>query len=236
MPLAAALLPGATGFSGSPAAAATGGSIHPGVSISFGGVTCTAGPILHNGRTVYIAIPASCGGIDEGKVQDGCAEAETPVGAPVVIGGAKHRGLLAYNSFSRMQLHGVRNPTRCYYNDLALVRVNPNDRGLVSGHIAGLSGHPVAPPKSGSSVRIGSSSAMAGSTHHSGWELDVTLTGVVGKTQVGTPAVQGGRLVGMLNAIPQGVVAMGTSGVFSLSKELKAARLAPGLHHLALVD
>jgi hypothetical protein len=63
----------------------------------------------------------------------------------------------------------------------------------------------------------------------------VTITGTVSKTQVGTTAVQGGRVVGMLNTIPQGAIAMGASGVFSLSKELTAARRVAGLHHLALV-
>jgi hypothetical protein len=230
-----ALLPAAVGLPGSAAAAAT-GSIHPGVTVAFGGVTCTAGPVLRSGKTVYLAIPASCGGIDEGKIQDGCVEAESPVGSPVTIAGAKYRGILAYNSFSRMQLHGVHNPTRCYYNDLALVRINAKDRSRVSGHIAGVSSQKVSAPKAGTAVRIGSSSATAGSKHHSGWELDVTLTGTVSKTQIGTAAVQGGQVVGMLNAIPQGLIPMGTSDVFSLSKELTAARRAPGLRHLELVS
>lgn len=212
--------------------------IHPGVSIAFGGVTCTAGPILRQRHAVFIAIPASCGGIDEGKVQDGCVEAETPVGSPVRIGNARHRGLLVYNSFSHMQLHGVQSPTRCYYNDLALVKVNRRDVHLVSGRIPGQSApYRVArsSPSSGSTLRVGSMSGTAGATHHHGWQLDVTISGTASSSQVGTIATEGSRVVGMLTTIPQGVVPMGASGVYSFSKELKALRHVHGFHHVRLL-
>lgn len=234
----AGLLPATVGLAGSAAALGATRGIHPGVSISFGGVTCTAGPILRQRHAVFIAIPASCGGIDEGKVQDGCVEAETPIGSPVQIGGAHHRGLLVYNSFSHMQLHGVQSLTRCYYNDLALVKVDRRDVHLVSGRIPGQA----APnrvsrrsPSSGSSLRIGAMSGTAGATHHHGWELDVTITGTLSKAQVGTTATQGPRVVGMLTTIPQGVLPMGASGVYSFAKELKALRQVHGYHHVRLL-
>jgi hypothetical protein len=233
--VAGSLLPAFAGTA--PASAAAAGGIHPGVTVTFGGVSCTSGPILRQGSSLYVAIPASCGGIDAGKVQDGCVEPETPVGVPVRIGGAKHRGLLVYNSFSWMQLHGVRNANRCYYDDLALVRVNKLDRSRVSGRIPGRPApHRVAGsnPSSGSSVRIGSSTATAGASGHGGWELDVTLTGAK-PAQIGSAAVQGSQIVGMLTSVPQGLLPAGPSGVYSLHKELAQLRHVPGFRHITLL-
>jgi hypothetical protein len=216
-------LPAFAPGSGSVAAAAQRPSIRPGVKVTFGGVTCIAGPILRQGRFRYVAVPASCGGIDQGQVQDGCVEAETPLGVPVHIQNAPHRGILVYNSFSWMQLHGVRNPTRCYYNDLALIRIDPRDNHLVSDNQPGLDPPRHVSrrnPKSGSMVNAGSSNGTAGSTHHHGWELDITIAGQVTKSQLGTAVVKHSQVIGMLTVVPQGLVPIGTSQVYSLNKSL----------------
>src|SRR3954454_10228752 len=83
---ATALLPAGTG-----AAAAAGGpqwasansaTIHPGVGLSMGGVTCRAGFIFTDGTHAFIAVPASCSGTgpaDNSK----CDVGQDPVGTPV---------------------------------------------------------------------------------------------------------------------------------------------------------
>jgi hypothetical protein len=238
LPILAALVPLTAAFPATSALATGAGSIHPGVSITFGGVTCSAGAILRQGRALFISIPAGCGGITPGKVQDGCVAPESPVGLPVTIGGAKHKGLLVYNSFSYMQLHGVKSPDRCYYDDLALVRINRLDHARVSGAIPGVSApHSVArsAPISGAGLLLGSHSATAGASHHHGWELDVTPSVSLKSADVGTTAVQNGHLIGLLNALPSGMVATGPAEVYSFSKELQQLHRDPAFRHVTLL-
>jgi hypothetical protein len=227
------VLPGVPGAAATTAA----GSIHPGVSVTFGGVTCEAGAILHRGHTEFLAIPASCGGIDPGKVQDGCAEAETPAGIPVQIGGARHRGIVVYNSFTEMQLEGVTSSTKCYHNDLALVRIDPRDASRVSSRIPGMSAprHIAAgSPKSGSHMTVGRAAATAGASHDHGWEQDFTSLANLGTTDVGASVMSANHLVGMLIVVPSGLLLKAPAEVYSFAKALHLLHRVRGFHHVQL--
>jgi hypothetical protein len=234
--VSAALLPAVAGYPG--AAAATSG-VHPGVRVTFGDVTCTVGAILHQRHTLYAAIPASCGGIDAGKVQDGCAEAESPVGIPVDIAGARHPGTLVYNSFTQMQLHGVQNPTKCYYDDLALVKIDPRDAGRVSGAIPGVDPAPKrvarTGPAAGTGMSVDGGAATAGSRHHHGWEQDFTTLGALSQEDVGSPVVVGNHLLGMLIVLPTGLLVKSPAEVYSLAKAMKQLHKTPGYRHVVLL-
>jgi hypothetical protein len=224
--------------------AATAKTIHPGVSVNYGDVTCTVGVVLKAGRRVFLGVPSSCGGIDLGKKgQDGCSSPQTPVGSPVSIAGAKHRGKLVYSSFSQMQLNGDTNPRRCYYNDLALVRVDRRDRARVSAAIPGV-GVPrrVAAklPAKGTSVKIGTTAGTAGATHNSGWEMDLdSPTGMFRKPDCGSPVTVGRTLVGLLLVLPKGPIPMVPAAqepaqTFNLSRSIHYLRQQTHFHRVHL--
>jgi hypothetical protein len=237
-------LPALAGLSGPVAAAATGGTVHPGVAVNFGGVTCTVGAVMRERKTVYLAVPASCGGIDLGKPQNGCVEPTTPVGSPVGIQGANHRGTVVYNSFSEMQLHGVHATDECHYNDLALIRVNHLDRRLVSAVVPGTTAPHAVPsklPASGTALHFGASHGTAGSTHHKGWELDASTMAMLSTYQAGSPVTSGGKLVGMLIVLPKGPLLslpllQQPAEIYNLSRAIKMLRTMPGFHHVTLVQ
>jgi hypothetical protein len=229
-----------------PVSAAGGASaakpIHPGVHVTFGDVTCTVAAVMRQGGSVYLVIPASCGGIDEGKVQDGCDEAESPLGTPVQVDGAKYPGTYVYNSFSEMQLHGDTNSDQCYYNDLALVRLDPRDRSRVSATIPGTAapaGVARRLPASGAALKIASNAATAGATHNDGWEVDVTAqTAMFSASDVGSAVTSGNVLVGMLIVLPGGLPAPAVqtpAEVYNMARSIQLMRRAPGFHGVRLV-
>jgi hypothetical protein len=224
------------------AGAATAKTIHPGVAVNYGDVTCTVGAVMRTPHRVFLAVPASCGGIDLGKAdQDGCSSPQTPLGSPVSIEGAKHRGTLVYSSYSEMQLRGELNPKRCYYNDLALVQVDRRDRARVSAAIPGV-GVPervVAKlPGDGTALRVGGSSGTtAGATHRHGWELDMSSpTAMWTKPDCGSAVTVGKKLVGMLLVLPKGPlpdvpVAQEAAQTFNLFRSIRYLRETPHFHH-----
>jgi hypothetical protein len=234
---AAAALPGAT------AAAATARTIHPGGEVNFGGISCEVGAVLRQGQAVYLAVPASCGGIDLGKVQNGCVEPITPIGVPAFIGGAKYRGTLVYDSFTEMQRTGVSNPNHCYYNDLALVRVNRRDRARVTATIPNTAGPRTAPmsmPSSGTALRLGTATGSAGPTHSAGWATNLSSMAMLKTADAGAPVTVGNKLYGMLTVLPAGpipdVPLMQTPGqVYNLAKAIKLLRAVPKFRHIQLV-
>ncbi|HWA65896.1 MAG TPA: hypothetical protein VG899_05950 [Mycobacteriales bacterium] len=218
-------------------------TIHPGGEVNFGDISCEIGAVMRQGATVYLAVPASCGGIDLGKVQDGCVEPVSPGGVPASIGGAIYRGTLVYNSFTEMQKTGVRSPDRCYFNDLALIRVDRRDRTRVTATIPDTSGPRMVStsmPASGTALRFGSASGSAGGTHNAGWATDVTSTAMLKTADAGAPVTVADKLVGMLTVLPAGpipdVPLFQTPGqVYSLAKAIKLLREVPRFRHIRLV-
>ena len=217
--------------------------IHPGGEVNFGNVSCEIGVVMRQGHNLYLAIPGSCGGIHLGKVQDGCSEPLTPVGSPVSIQGARHHGLLVYNSFTQMQRTGVTDPNRCYYNDLALVRVNRHDRHLVTATIPG-TGAPrsvlTTLPKSGTSMKVGGATASAGATRHGGWVLETSTMAMLKTADVGAPVTIGNKLVGMLLVLPKGPIPMvpllqSPGQIFNLARAIKQLHKVHRFRHVALV-
>src|SRR3954452_17554031 len=87
-------------------------TIHPGVTVSMGGVDCRAGFIFTDGKRAFIAVPSSCSGsgpVDNSK----CDAGQDPLGLAVTIQGAKHKGTLAYSSVSKVELRSQKGTNRC---------------------------------------------------------------------------------------------------------------------------
>src|SRR3954451_50996 len=107
-----------------PAAKAT---VHPGVKVSMGGVNCLAGFIFTDGTHAFVAVSGACSGPGE-VANPKCDAGQDPVGLPVTIAGAKHKGTLVYSSVTAMELRGQKGDTnRCANNSLTLVRLNWRD-------------------------------------------------------------------------------------------------------------
>lgn len=218
------------------------GSIHPGVSVTLAGVTCEAGFLMHQGKVVYVAFPSSCAGIDTGTVQDGCSEASAPNGMPVAIGGARHRAILVYKSFASMALRGTLNSHRCYYNDLALARLDHRDWHRATGAVPtrdGPSGVTTKAPPKGTPLTMflgALKSATAGLTHMGGWEQDVTTMASLKTPNVGAPVLDPQhRLLGMLTVLPSGLVAKTPAQVYSLHRALRQLHHVHKFRHIKLM-
>lgn len=226
--------------------------IRPGTSVTIAGVTCTAGAVLHQKSTVYIAIPASCAGVFTGKYQNGCPEAEAPIGTPADVAGARHQAILTYNSFTEMQSlgtahhHNAASRRLCHYNDLALFKLNPHDRARVAGSIAGMHAPTSVShhgPASGRKMTLGSHQGTAGASHEAGWVYDVTPSGSLSANDVGSAGVYGGRAFGMLTVLPHGTIPVSPANalvgspaeVYSLHKALLFLRKTRGFHHVSLL-
>jgi hypothetical protein len=234
---AIAVLSALSGVSPSRAAAVT-GSVHPGSAVTIGDVTCTAGVALRQGRVVYVAIPASCVGPVPGKPQDGCAQAEAPIGSPATIAGARHRGILVYDSFTRMENLGTTATNRCDFNDLALIRVNRADRHRVVGTVPGtrapksVSAHG---PASGSSVTMGGSTATSEGSTAAGWAYQVRSTHYPSASDVGEPMEQSGRVMGMLVVLPTLMPLRPDAEVANLHRALVLLRRTPGFRRVVVL-
>jgi hypothetical protein len=191
------------------AAAAT-ATIHPGVQVTIAQTTCTAGFVLTDGSRVYLAVPGSCAGVDAGKANDGCTAATMPVGLPVTIQGAKHRGTLSYNSWTWMAGQGEKDPATCAANDLALVRLDARDIPSTNPTIpasGGPKGVASSSPAAGSQVTAyGVSPAMGLVTANADGNRthQVSFASSFTNAETGAPVLTGdSKAIGMLSVIPQ---------------------------------
>jgi hypothetical protein len=215
--------------------------VHPGAAVSLADVRCTVGLLLHQGKTVYAGIPASCAalGPDEGKEQNGCKDAASaPTGTHARVAGARHRATLMYDSFTRMQLDGTTNSRRCQYNDLALLKLSPADARSASGAIPSAR----APkrvsdraPTKGSKVVVKNCSATTDAGTHRGWVYPINPTTTLTTSDVGAPVVRGTQLVGMLIVLPAGVIIKTAAEVYNLHRALILLRRLPKFRHVALL-
>ena len=234
-PVVAALLGGIA--SASPGVAATASRhVKTGAAVQIADVHCKVGVLLHQGKTVYAGVPASCGALplNEGVPQWGCgpkpgrqAAASAPVGTPVRIAGAKHRALLAYDSFTRMQAKGILKNNPCQYNDLILLKLTKADSKAARSTVKSVMANA---PSSGTSLRLGTASATAAASTHNGWVYPLSKAPTVTASQVGTPLTRGSTLIGMLTAIPQGTIMKTPAAAYNLSRAIKMASHAPCVH------
>src|SRR5436190_1198081 len=118
-----------------PSASAATNGIHPGDQTYTNGGQCTANFIFSDGANTYIGQAAHCSSTGSNTDTNGCTTQSLPLGTPVTILGANHPGTLAYNSWIAMQAAGEKDANTCAYNDLALVKIDPADAGLVSPNI-----------------------------------------------------------------------------------------------------
>ncbi|HEU5034999.1 MAG TPA: hypothetical protein VFT62_09620 [Mycobacteriales bacterium] len=217
-------------------------TVHPGVVITVAGVRCVAGYVLADRHHVYLAVPASCTGVSDGSPVDGCLSAQVPVGLPVHVQGARHDGVLAYTSFTQMQLTGEQRSNRCANNSLSLVRLDPRDVKRTNPSLPAVGGPSAvstdasALPDQLSVLLNGAvTQAQATSTTAGGWARGMVVDGQVNAFSVGSPVVDAkGRAVGMVTYVPfQG--GPGQTSVSDLGRELRLLRRTPGFAHVHLV-
>lgn len=229
-----------------PAAAAhDAAAIHPGVQTYTAGAQCTANFVFTDGVEVFIGQAAHCSGTGGSTQTNGCLADSLPLGTPVEVDGATRPGTLAYNSWLTMQAVGETDPNACQYNDLALVRLDPADRGLVSPDIPVLGGprgidrDGVATGESvysygNSSLRLGVSQlspkeGVSLGTDSGGWNHPVyTVTpGVPGDSGSAFLNAEG-QALGVLSTLAIAPLA-GSNGVSDLGKTLDYANRVGGM-------
>jgi hypothetical protein len=242
-----AVLSGSFALTTPVAGAAVPHGVRPSASVRMADVHCTVGLLMHQGKTVYAAVPASCGAspVDAGKPQWGCGfnphrptAYSVPVGSTARIAGAEHRAIVVYDSFTRMQVTGVKKVNKCQFNDLILLRLSKADAKSARARIPGgsapkaISRHA---PGSGTALRLGTKSATAAAGTHHGWVFPLSKAPVVTQSDLGTPLAHGGTLVGMLTALPQGTIMKTPAAAYNIYRAITFARHSPGFHHLKLL-
>jgi hypothetical protein len=115
-------------------------TIHPGVMTFTDGAQCTSNFVFQDGSNVYLGQAAHCSGTGAATETNGCDSESLPIGTPVEVDGAAHRGTLAYNSWLTMQAKGESNGETCDFNDLALIRLDPADVASVNPSVPALGG------------------------------------------------------------------------------------------------
>lgn len=123
----ATLLPAA------PAEARLGGAIQPGVELVTDGSQCTANFVFTDRTGArFIGMSAHCAKEGNSTSTNGCIQRSLPLGTPVEIQNATKPGKLAYSSWATMRRVGERDENACFYNDFALVRIDPADHRRVN--------------------------------------------------------------------------------------------------------
>ena len=233
--VAACLLPGGTATAATSTApqwaSAKSATIHPGVAVTMGGVTCRAGFIFTDGTNAFIALPASCSGVgpqDNSKCQVG----QDPIGTPVTIAGAKHHGKFVYSSIVEMASRlpapypGQQvNTNRCTYNDLSLVRIDKRDIKRtnpsvpVLGGATGVSKDQPAAPDQLSVYAATASPAEALQTSAGGWSHTMMVDAPLSGADIGAPVLTAkGQGIGMVSGVPS---ANGQTLVSDLYREVR---------------
>jgi len=235
--LAAALLPG-TASAGVPTWAPVGqATVHPGVlTTTEGGGRCTANFIFYNSTDVFIGQAAHCAGTGGPTETSGCTSASKPLGTPVTVAGASKPGTLVYSSWLTMAQRGEKDANTCDFNDLALVKLDPADRGKANPSVpffGGPTGIATTPTAVGDRVlTYGNSPLRMGLTPLSpkvGFSLGDKGDGWSHSCYTLSPGVPGdsgsafltndGKALGVLTSLMLAPLA-GSNGVGDLSREL----------------
>ena len=237
--------------------------IHPGVQMYTDGAQCTGNFVYTDtAGNVYVGYAAHCAGTGGATDTDGCDSGSLPLGTKVdfaeggslVSEGTKvGTGTLAYSSWLTMQKTGEKDPKTCAYNDLALVKVDPQYVSDVNPSVpfwGGPAGIDTDGTAAGDTVySYGNSSLRGGVTELSpkqgtsvgddpadgGWSHPVyTVTpGVPGDS--GSAFLDAdGKALGVLSTLAIAPLA-GSNGVGDLSHELQYAQANSGIAGLALV-
>jgi hypothetical protein len=236
-------------------APASSAPIHPGVMVTSKAGQCTANFIFRavkdQKERLFLGQAAHCTGTGNETETDGCKAKSLPLGTPIEIEGARHKGHLAYNSWRQMQSDGEKNKNACAYNDFALVEIDPADEDRVNPSVPQFGGPtgvretrlPAGAPVysyQNSSLRQGVSlfSAKRGTNigdHGNGYSHEVATTspGVPGDSGSGFLDSQG-RAFGVLSTLNL-QPAPGTNGVGDLGKELAYANAHGDLGEIELV-
>ncbi|MGH3773383.1 MAG: serine protease [Pseudonocardiaceae bacterium] len=230
-----------------PAAQAT---IHPGVMTTTAGGGCTANFIFSNATDVFIGQAAHCAGTGAPTETSGCTSATKPLGTPVTIAGASKPGTLVYSSWITMAKRGEKDANTCDFNDLALVKIDPADRGKVNPSVpffGGPTGISTSPTTFGDGVlTYGNSPLRAGVAALSpkkGISLGDEGAGWSHICYTATPGVPGdsgsavltkdGKALGVLTSLAVAPLA-GSNGVGDLSRELNYLNAYGGLGTVSL--
>ena len=220
----------ATGAAHPPWASAKSASIHPGVSVSMGGVSCRAGFVLTDGTHAFLTVPASCSGagpVDNSK----CDAGQDPIGLPVTIQGAKHKGTLVYSSIITMELRGQTATNRCAFNDMSLVRIDQRDVKRTNPSVPVLGGptgvskdQPTAPDQLSVYVTA-PTNAQALNSSGGGWSHGMMVDGVVSGADIGSPVLTAkGQALGMVSGVPS---SEGQTLVSDFLREMRYLRTLP---------
>jgi hypothetical protein len=123
-------------------------TIHPGVMTFTGGSSflggagqCTSNFVFTDASGgVYLGQAAHCSSTGSDTSTNGCSTKSLPLGTPIysgdlVNGGVRDGtkiGTLAYNSWIAMQNAHESDPSTCAFNDLALIKIDPDQVGNVN--------------------------------------------------------------------------------------------------------
>ncbi len=235
--------------------------IHPGTMMYTDGAQCTANFVFTDGSgATYVGYAAHCAGTGEATDTNGCDAGSLPLGTKVdfVEGGSLVSsgtrvggGTLVYSSWLAMQQAGEKDPSRCAYNDFAVVKVDAADAGKVNPTIpfwGGPTGIDTNGTAAGEKVySYGNSSLRAGleplkpkagtslGDEGEGWSHNVyTATpGIPGDS--GSAFINGdGQALGTLSTVQLAPLA-GANGVGDLAKELAYAQ-SHGMSGLTLAQ
>ncbi len=236
--------------------------IHPGVQTYTNGSQCTANFVYTDGAgNVYVGQAAHCAGTGAATETDGCDSGSLPLGTKVdfvengsllTSGTTVGTGTLVYSSWLTMQANGTTDPDACAYNDLALVKVDPQHVSKVNPSMpfwGGPTGINTTGTAAGDNVfSFGNSSLRGGiellspkrgtslGDDGNGWSHTVyTLTpGIPGDSGSGF-LDQDGKALGTLSTVAIAPLA-GSNGVGDLAKELAFAQQHSGIAGLRLVN
>ncbi len=236
-------------------------AIHPGIQMYTEGAQCTGNFVYTDGAgNVYVGYAAHCAGTGAATDTNGCDAGSLPLGTKVdfVEGGSLvtagetvGTGTLVYSSWLAMQQAGTTDENTCAYNDLALVKVDPQYVGDVNPSIP-FWGGPVGIDSDGTAAgetvySYGNSSLRAGIEQLSpkqGTSLGSDGEGWTHPVYTVSPGVPGdsgsafldaeGKALGTLSTLAIAPLA-GSNGVGDLSHELDFAKTHSGISGLALV-
>ncbi|MDQ2788743.1 MAG: serine protease [Actinomycetota bacterium] len=246
----AVMVPGTAAAAGPTWAPSAQATIHPGVNTITGAGECTANFVFYNATDEFIGQAAHCAGTGAPTETSGCTSATQPLGTPVKIVGASKPGTLVYSSWITMAKSGEKDANTCDFNDFALVKIDPADRGKVNPSVPFFGGptaisttaiatgqriltygnSPLRGGVSALSPKVGFSLGDAGG----GWSHSCyTVTPGVPGDSGSAVLTNDGKALGVLTSLALAPVA-GSNGVGDMSRELNYLNAHGGLGIVSL--